>query len=954
VDFLASPVDGGFEGENLILGAVGDQQAGDGSWRGYRLGEGIEGFRFANGNYLTLDELLAGATVVSVLDNYAFRRNSGEQVIDRRYPAVEFADGIGSSEISFVRDGLDLLVVSAGAIGRIQGWYEDPANLPQLSFEFEGEPTIDAATATGRGLEIRGTSGSDSLVGLDAYSDRLFGGAGDDYLDGGGGADTYLFNAGDGADVVADSGPSVIQFGEGVIPGLVWTGLGSLVVNYGEGDAIHFTAFNADDPYATRVFDRLEFTDGSTILYEDLLANGFYLNGTEDDDVITGSGLHDQIFGNGGDDTLAGRGANDEIHGGEGDDTLSGGPGDGDVLGGGEGADTFVYAAGDGWDEVYEWDETPGEVDRVQLQGFDVANVRVTRNPWNYYLVMDGGDRLTLGDMLIDAAAVVERIEFEDGTVWTPADLEARVELLPGTEGEDILWGTSGNDSISGLGAVDDIYGNGGDDMLAGGEGEDFYYFAAGDGHDTVDNVDTDGSSDGIQFTDAASTDVALSRNGSDLVLTTGADSVAIAGWYADASHRIDAIHFDGDGAFWDATIIEQLAPAGGNSAPQVTIPLADVSFEAGAAFEFLVSPDTFIDPDAGDVLALSATLYDGSALPAWLTFDASSGAFAGLPQSSNIGVSHVAVTATDASGASATSAFGLVVRAVAGSTVIGGAADDAIYGGTGDETLIARGGSDYVYGDEGDDLLRGGQGNDVLQGGAGSDVLRGGAGQNVLDGGAGDDLIYGGQGSAFIAGGAGNDILRVGSGNDLIAFNAGDGVDTVYGGRDGGNTLSFGGGIRYSDLSLSKSGKDLVVSAGGDDRVVLKNWYGGNHSVLNLQIVLDATEEFDAGSGDPLYNRRVQTFDFQGMVSAFDAARVESPGVTSWAMTNALLQFHLSGANDAALGGDLAYWYGKSRSLQGVSVSAAQQVIGAPGFGSEAQSLRPFSGLQEGLVKLS
>jgi hypothetical protein len=40
--------------------------------------------------------------------------------------------------------------------------------------------------------------------------------------------------------------------------------------------------------------------------------------------------------------------------------------------------------------------------------------------------------------------------------------------------------------------------------------------------------------------------------------------------------------------------------------------------------------------------------------------------------------------------------------------------------------------------------------------------------------------------------------------------------------------------------------------------------------------------------------------------------------------------------------------------SLAGISLSAAQQVIGASGFGSEAQSLRPFTGLQEGFVKLS
>ena len=35
-------------------------------------------------------------------------------------------------------------------------------------------------------------------------------------------------------------------------------------------------------------------------------------------------------------------------------------------------------------------------------------------------------------------------------------------------------------------------------------------------------------------------------------------------------------------------------------------------------------------------------------------------------------------------------------------------------------------------------------------------------------------------------------------------------------------------------------------------------------------------------------------------------------------------------------------------------SLAAAQQVIGAAGFGSDAQSLRPFGGLQEGFVKLA
>jgi Ca2+-binding RTX toxin-like protein len=396
------------------------------------------------------------------------------------------------------------------------------------------------------------------------------------------------------------------------------------------------------------------------------------------------------------------------------------------------------------------------------------------------------------------------------------------------------------------------------------------------------------------------------------------------------------------------------LTVANVNDAPIVASPLADLSFEAGSTFSFGVPAGTFADEDPGDTLSLSATLLDSGAPPAWLSFEPTTAVFTGNPSATDIGISPILVTAVDGSGAAAQSTFGLVVRVPVGAEATGSAGDDVIYGGTGDETLTAKGGNDYLFGDVGNDLLKGGGGNDVLQGGAGSDVLRGGKGQNVLDGGAGNDLIFGGAGSAFIAGGAGNDILRVGNGNDVIAFNAGDGMDTVYGGRDGGNTLSFGGGIRYSDLSLSKSGKDLVVSTGAGEGVTVKNWYGGNHSVLNLQIMLDATEDFDAGSSDSLYNRRVQTFDFLGMVSAFDAARAATPGLTSWEMTNALLAFHLSGADEMAIGGDLASWYGKNRTLAGISLQSAQQVIGAANFGSEAQTLRPFSGLQEGFVKLA
>ena len=120
----------------------------------------------------------------------------------------------------------------------------------------------------------------------------------------------------------------------------------------------------------------------------------------------------------------------------------------------------------------------------------------------------------------------------------------------------------------------------------------------------------------------------------------------------------------------------------------------------------FALPADTFTDTDANDTLSLAARLAGGGALPAWLTFDPTTGAFSGSPQVSSIGLLHLEVSATDAAGEATVDDFGLMVRAPDGATVSGRKGDDVIHGGSGDETLIAKGGSDYVYGDAGDDVL--------------------------------------------------------------------------------------------------------------------------------------------------------------------------------------------------------------------------------------------------------
>lgn len=100
--------------------------------------------------------------------------------------------------------------------------------------------------------------------------------------------------------------------------------------------------------------------------------------------------------------------------------------------------------------------------------------------------------------------------------------------------------------------------------------------------------------------------------------------------------------------------------------------------------------------------------------------------------------------------------------------------------------------------------------------------------------------------------------------------------------------------------------------------------------------------------------DNRIETFNFEGLVAAFDQARAANPSLTSWALTNALLAQHLGGSDTAALGGDLAYRYGRSGSLADISFTPAIGILGAAGFGTSAQTLQSLSSLQDVSPRLS
>ena len=198
---------------------------------------------------------------------------------------------------------------------------------------------------------------------------------------------------------------------------------------------------------------------------------------------------------------------------------------------------------------------------------------------------------------------------------------------------------------------------------------------------------------------------------------------------------------------------------------------------------------------------------------------------------------------------------------------------------------------------------------------------------------------------------------LYLGGGYDIIAFNRGDGRDVVSTGNGGNVTLSLGGGIRYQDLSLRRSGNDLILETGSNERITFEKWYAGKRyqAVSKLQVVAEAMPGFDPSGGNTMLDDKVESFDFKGLVAAFDNARHQQPGLSRWTVTNALAQFHLGDGSDSkALGGDLAYQYGVNGTLAGIAVNAAQGTVGSSQFGKEAQTLHSQSELKDGLVKLS
>ena len=116
------------------------------------------------------------------------------------------------------------------------------------------------------------------------------------------------------------------------------------------------------------------------------------------------------------------------------------------------------------------------------------------------------------------------------------------------------------------------------------------------------------------------------------------------------------------DDAGYTKTQVIGVAIAAVNDTPTLANAISNQSVAEDSDFSFVVPANTFADIDADDVLTLSATLSDGSALPGWLSFDDQTNTFSGTPLNADVGTRSVKVTATDIAGTSVSDTFDLVV----------------------------------------------------------------------------------------------------------------------------------------------------------------------------------------------------------------------------------------------------------------------------------------------------
>lgn len=560
-------------------------------WIKSSLDYGIERFVFSDGAVLGIDDIHA----------LAMRGTDGDDVIEGWNDPLVFDGREGDDVIVsgvfddtiYGGDGHDVITDAGGANMVYGGAGDDHITLNGTSYRSnristvhggEGSDTIEVNVYS-RDNRLDGGAGDDLILAdrsdpfasaRSNYASIFVGGAGNDRLEGSAAGDIYVFNRGDGRDVINDFADhyqysasnfrdDTLLFGSGISP--------SDIDIHRAGDDL---AISILDQYGNATFDQITIeswfhSSGDYVIENFEFTNSISFDasrlqvGDDLDDVMTGADNNDLLAGSDGNDAVDGAGGDDVLFGGKGDDTLSGGSGS-DILIAGQGTD-FLHG-GDSNDILTGGASTnngdfAGGVDYLYGEGGDdtlTAGSKATLLSGG-----DGNDTLTGGsgrfNYLLGGEGDDDLIATSDH--WN---------TLNGDDGNDRLSGAGGNDTLNG-GAGDDILdGGAGNDSLAGGAGSDRYAFSRGDGLDRINDYnlqDADPTTNGDTTDslecglDIAHDQLWFAREDQDLLVSVigTSDQVRVQGWYQGEAYQLDQL-LAGDGQILLNDQVEQLVQA--------------------------------------------------------------------------------------------------------------------------------------------------------------------------------------------------------------------------------------------------------------------------------------------------------------------------------------------------------------------------------------------------------
>jgi Ca2+-binding RTX toxin-like protein len=771
-----------------------------------------------------------------------------------------FGDNLGNN-IVVSRNAAGQLLVNGGAVS-IVGGAPTVANTALIQMFGQGGSdtlTLDESSGALPRANIFGGAGNDTITG-GSGADQLFGQAGNDAILGKGGAD-QLFGGRDNDTLTGGDADDQV-FGEGGSDRMIWNPGDDTDLNEGGGasDTTEVNGGGGDEQFTltangARVrFDRINpapfaIDMGTT---EKLVLN---MNGGNDSFSATGNlaalvGI--TVDGGTGNDTILGSNGTDLLLGGDGDDFIDGQQGN-DVAFLGAGNDTFQWDPGDGSDVVEGQDGT----DTLRFNGSGGAEIfeasanggraRLTRNLGNIVMDLDdvetidlnalgGGDTLTVKDL---TGTDVRNVNIDlAGTIGGAAgDGQADVVVANATNGDDVIdvLGAGSSVSVVGLaaqvsisnaeGANDSLVING----LGGDDGITATILPAGVIKLTIDGGAGDdtilGSQGADVFLGGAGKDFMFGDNGNDLALMGAGDD--IFQWdpgdgndTLEGQDGTDTMLFFGSGASESIDI----AANGGRvrffrDVASVAMDLDDVEridFRAiGGADNIVVG-----DLSGTDVEQIGVDL-----------------------RGPNGGGDGAADTVT-ANGTQGADEFG----------VSGDAGGVNVFG-------LSAGINIFFQEQANDRLTLNGLGGDdaIDASGLEADGI-----QLTMNGGLGDDLFLGSEGDDLINGGDGDDVALMGAGDDTFVWNPGDDNDTLEG-QAGSDAMLFNGANVAENIDISANGGRAIFfrnvanvtmdlndveaidfnALGGVDTIVVGDLSGTDVTEVNLDLAAN-----DAGDG--------------------------------------------------------------------------------------------------------